>query len=176
MSLNQASRLHAEGHHAAALFEYAQLAATGIEPAQFNAAYLLSQQSGASCAPLARGGGAVTSGDRLEHRLLENSSAQSIKHEHHTRGTVVAAKSSTSSNNTLVSNKAAYLSLSVPSSELTTSSELEECEVRALLLFGLSAAQNNVEALLALGDFHYYGRAALPANKAEVGEGCFCSR
>mmetsp|Transcript_24538 Transcript_24538/g.33662 ORF Transcript_24538/g.33662 Transcript_24538/m.33662 type:complete len:375 (-) Transcript_24538:23-1147(-) len=149
MSLNRASRLLAEGQHAAALFEYSQLASSGIEPAQFNAAFLLSQQS---CPPLA-----VVSGDRQEHQLLAQPT-----HE----GEKVVLSKNFSTPNPLMSNKAAYLSLSATSGY--PRNEVEPCEVRALLLFGLSAAQNNVEALLSLGDFHYYGRAILPANKAEA--------
>jgi hypothetical protein len=37
-----------------------------------------------------------------------------------------------------------------------------------MLLFGLSAAQSNGEALLSLGDFHYYRKGGLPLNRAEV--------
>ena len=151
MSLNRANRLLSEGRHSAALFEYSQLATSGIEPAQFNAAFLLSQQSRSSCPQVA---GGLVSGDKQEHRLLAKPAQNKVE----------AAPEELAKNNTLSSNKAAYLSLS----EHQIYTGMDACEVRALLLFGLSAAQNNVEALLHMGDFHYYGRAMLPANKAEV--------
>lgn len=39
-------------------------------------------------------------------------------------------------------------------------------EVRALAMLGLSASQGNADALVMLGDFHYYGSAALAASPA----------
>ena len=198
MALNRASKLYAEGHRAAALFEYSQLAVTGVEAAQFNAAYLLSHsKEGAgiesTCPPLA-----VT---RVENATstLTSASASSPQHRVNFKPENIASpnlpapisdEKSTKEKKAgegkdvslldLPSNKAAYLNPAASNTSLARTESSRNggsgswtarqnaCDARAMLQFGLSAAQNNAEALLALGDFHYYRRGGLPLNRAEA--------
>jgi hypothetical protein len=184
--MNTASNLFVTGRKGAALFEYAQLGIVGMESAQFNAAYLLSSGPLVSeaCHELTTGLNRNHTAGRTEnHRIryapenVASPSGQQSTAEPPPSQSIDNVAVAADDDWDLPSNKAAYLNpVTIPSTGMGNitdkaggrQSRWVACESRAMLLFGLSVAQSNGEALLSLGDFHYYRKGGLPLNRAEV--------
>ena len=183
MQMNAASKLFVNGRKGAALFEYAQLGIVGIESAQFNAAFLLStgQMVSETCPELnTELYKSSISDPRLNNRIQyfpanvaspggQFSTADGITPP----TTPLSVDNLTAEDQVLRSNKVVFMNPAAITVNATNNqsgrrSRWDACEARAMLLFGLSAAQSNGEALLSLGDFHYYRKGGLPWNRAEV--------
>lgn len=192
MRMNTANNLFVTGQKSAALFEYAQLGIVGMESAQFNAAYLLSsgQMASEGCPELTTTGHNRnnTSDHATNHRIRyvpenvaspsgQQSTAGGVDPPPPSQSVDDAAAADNDDGWNLPSNKAAFSNpVTIPAKAtgnitdkgIYRQSRWDACESRAMLLFGLSAAQSNGEALLSLGDFHYYRKGGLPLNRAEV--------
>jgi TPR repeat protein len=156
-ALNRAGVLYREGRKHQALFEYSQLAAVGVESAQYNAAFILSQTSHPYCPVFTQ----FTS-------VNVDSLNRSVKRDHRVEYTIQQKQISTDLNENEiqlfveediirnienktdkkfqnVSNKVAFLNPNKMQDTFSSNlSPQEKCEERALLLFALSASQQNV--------------------------------
>lgn len=150
--LNTAHNYFGKQDYARALHLFTQLAAIGFEIAQFNAAFILSKvycppavaPSGSAHSAVNSTLGSVRKVELLPHEKW--TSLKSAKERSPSAWTIVAASPRDV--------KGAY-----------NAKFKVQCEVRALSLFGLSAAQGNSDALVLVGDFYYYGLASLNSSR-----------
>jgi TPR repeat protein len=162
--LNTAQRLFQKGLYDSALLIYTRLAVIGVDTAQFNAAYILTKiycpkyMSVPPLSPSATNGSAAIIPRDVWQRHVD----------------AVMITDNISSTSAADSDRTTTLSSTFSASSTTSSTtqqqqaaiEKAQCEVRALLLFGLTAAQESSEALLLMGDFYYYGWAFLQPSRA----------
>ena len=120
----------------AALVLYSQLASVGYEVAQTNAAHILSKSF---CPPWLS--------PSTVRRTLEGSKGLKpfeYKYSH------------------------PDLSSLIPDNDMNVDTyhiDYMGCDVRSLLLYGLSATQGNADAHIRVGDFYYFGKAGIARNK-----------
>ena len=140
--LTKAYRLAEKGSVLAALSIFAKYASMGVESAQFNAAHILQKLN--KCPP-------VLKVSNASHDWLADSFATNKKE-----------------NEDLIPAVRLESEPSLSFTGIDAAIAKAECDMRAYALYGLSAYQSDGEALLRLGDFHYYGFAGLTIDKGEA--------
>ncbi len=152
-SLNVAQNHFLQQRYAKALHIYSQLAVLGIEPAQFNAAYILKNRH---CPSLLESKDMAAAAKLVDH-VPEVATASNVS--------IAAWKKLETSWKT---SSAVQLQAPVSSQSVNSADKVDnvECETRALSLFGLSAAQGNAESFVTIGDYFYYGLASLNASRS----------
>jgi SEL1 protein len=155
-ALTEAHRRYREGDYAVALMMFSRYAALGEETSQFNVAEILSKHicpehmSARDYASTAMTFLQLNSSklpiplvdaDRIVSLGIETDELQRKDDE---ANGIVALQPASSSKTSI------------------------GCQIRALQFYGLSASQNDAEAMLRIGDMHYYGFAALPVDKMEA--------
>lgn len=147
-ALNEAHLALAGGDRSRSLLLFARMAAVGVESAQVNTAYLLSREECLPWSPASKRPAPLP----VQLQLLPL-----IAHEASESEAVVSVGVAT--------DPSSFTNHSEPSSEIHRNID---CEMRALQLFALGAGQGDSEALLRIGDMHYYGMAGLRADKGEA--------
>ena len=146
--LTYAATLYELNYIPQALMIYAQYAAIGVEAAQFNAAFLLSN-----------------------HQCPSNIKSKNISVLFNSDG-VKKEKDLGVFVTELGIDDQIFVMSSFLNETHANSSELKttksDCELRALSLYGLSASQGAAESYLRIGDFYYYGQAGMVTDKKEA--------
>lgn len=141
-NLNYAHLLLEAGAPDRALTVFAYVASLGVESAQYNTAYLLTRRH---CpGPFQIYSNRLLGPYSIELPYDLNNIHKSTIH---------------------VSNDDSGFDAETASANVSTVGHQEECELRALYLFMVSARQGNAEAFLRIGDSYYYGLAGAPPNK-----------
>lgn len=169
-ALNIAQQHFLKREYAMALHIYSQLAVLGIEPAQFNAAYLLKNHHCPSpvisrdmMSLLAMTKSAGEKSD-AETTPIQASNISSIAWKQLVDKKKTEEKMDDEQQPTSSALQSQLTSSSVPIQEVNMDVHFE-CESRALTLYGLSASQGNAESFVTIGDFYYYGLAGLNASR-----------
>lgn len=154
IELNEANRDFNQGNFPSALRKFVSLAAIGYETAQYNAAYILLK---CHCPSFS-----LTPSNKqwLESVMVENSlDPESVRREFSSLNSVTSINTS----DFTVKQERRYAlkllhSLTGNQTEHKDSIERDktDCDIRALSLSALSAAQGNSDAFVQIGDFYYY--------------------
>lgn len=153
---------------ARSLIGYSRLAALGVETAQFNAAYILSRHY----CPRFTTSSSIHS--NVIDEVVQPTFSKTLK-----QISINSDKENTEESPQWLSTSAAVLdpiqwtviNRSISNIVYSTGTEqipYADCELRALSLYELSAAQGNAESLLQIGDIHYYGKSGFRVNKADA--------
>lgn len=149
-SLTDAHKRYRKGEYAFALMTFSRYAALGEESSQFNVAEILSKHF---CP-------AKYLRSNNQHPTMNFLMLNSSKLVH-TEGNISFGIETDDIDG---DDEMTQTLFALPAAKVTTIS----CQIRALQFYSLSASQNDAEAMLRIGDMHYYGFAALPVNKIEA--------
>ena len=146
--VNYAHLLLEAGAPERALPIFAYVASLGVESAQFNTAYLLTRRY---CpAPF----------NLPLHLMTHPYSIETPFHSDNIELSEISSSSGSGFDTGIHSSSNSSVAGSV--------GRQEECELRALYLYMVSARQGNAEAFLRIGDSYYYGLAGTPPNKFQA--------
>ena len=170
-AVNEAHLLMEKGYYDRALMIFARIASLGVESAQHNTAYILSRKYfPSSFKPLPLPLVSTTTTDTSSSSPSEQQQQQQQTHTYKTSYAIETPYYPYSSHihSHDVSSTSTASASSSSSSHKYNLTRNQECQLRGLYMYTLSARQGNAESYVRVGDSYYYGQGGLTPNKQDA--------